>query len=146
MMVVRADAAQLRADVILLLGELHSGWRTFEVARRAMRIVRQNLAWALAYNFFALPLAAVGWIGPWEAALGMGASSCLVAPQRAAADKAKQTMESLYLLIPLSVAVVFLIGRTFWRAREGGQFDDLERPAQEILPDERPESRADHAS
>ena len=37
-------------------------------------------------------------------------------------------MESLVLLIPLSVAVVFLIGWVFWRALQGGQFDDLERP------------------
>jgi cbb3-type cytochrome oxidase maturation protein len=45
-------------------------------------------------------------------------------------------MESLYLLVPLSVAVVFLIGAVFWRAVEGGQFDDLERPAHDILDDD----------
>ena len=45
-------------------------------------------------------------------------------------------MESLYLLVPVSVALVFLIGWAFWRALEGGQFDDLERPAQAILDDD----------
>jgi cbb3-type cytochrome oxidase maturation protein len=45
-------------------------------------------------------------------------------------------MESLYLLIPLSVAVVFVIGWLFWRALESGQFDDLERPAHDILMDD----------
>jgi cbb3-type cytochrome oxidase maturation protein len=45
-------------------------------------------------------------------------------------------MESLYLLIPVSVALVFLTGWVFWRALESGQFDDLERPAQDILDDE----------
>ena len=45
-------------------------------------------------------------------------------------------MESLALLIPLSVALVFLIGWAFWRALKGGQFDDLERPAQDILADD----------
>jgi cbb3-type cytochrome oxidase maturation protein len=45
-------------------------------------------------------------------------------------------MESLYLLVPLSVALVFLIGAAFWRALEGGQFDDLERPAHDILADD----------
>jgi len=45
-------------------------------------------------------------------------------------------MESLTLLIPLSVALVFLIGWAFWRALQGGQFDDLERPAHDILMDE----------
>ena len=43
-----------------------------------MRIVRQNFGWALAYNSVALPLAAAGWIGPWEAAVGMAASSFIV--------------------------------------------------------------------
>jgi len=43
---------------------------------------------------------------------------------------------SLALLIPLSVALVFLIGWVFWRALEGGQFDDLERPAHDILMDD----------
>ena len=45
-------------------------------------------------------------------------------------------MESLYLLIPLSVALVFVIGWAFWRAVDGGQFDDLERPAHGILSDD----------
>jgi cbb3-type cytochrome oxidase maturation protein len=46
-------------------------------------------------------------------------------------------MESLDLLVPLSVALVFVTGWAFWRALDGGQFDDLERPAQEILDEER---------
>lgn len=45
-------------------------------------------------------------------------------------------MESLYLLVPLSVALVFLIGWVFWRALAGGQFDDLERPAHDVLMDD----------
>ena len=48
------------------------------LSRRAMRLVRQNLGWALGYNALALPAAALGWIGPWEAALGMAASSFVV--------------------------------------------------------------------
>ena len=45
-------------------------------------------------------------------------------------------MESLSLLIPLSVAVVFLIGWAFWRALAGGQFDDLDRPGVDVLSDD----------
>ena len=46
---------------------------------------------------------------------------------------------SLYLLIPVSVALVFLMGWVFWRALHGGQFDDLERPGYSILDaDEKP--------
>ena len=36
-----------------------------------MRIVRQNLVWAGAYNFVAIPLALAGWLPPWAAGLGM---------------------------------------------------------------------------
>jgi len=45
-------------------------------------------------------------------------------------------MESLYILVPVSLALVFVIGWLFWRALEGGQFDDLERPGYEILMDD----------
>ena len=73
-----ADAAQLQADLVLTANSLNGAAETFVLARRAMRIVRQNFAWALAYNALALPLAAAGWIGPWEAAVGMAASSFIV--------------------------------------------------------------------
>lgn len=45
-------------------------------------------------------------------------------------------MESLYLLIPLSVVLVFLIGVAFWWSVRNGQFDDLEGPAYRILMDD----------
>jgi Cu2+-exporting ATPase len=73
-----ADIAQLHADVVLTGSSLAALLGTLEVAHRAMRLVRQNLGWALAYNALALPLAAIGWIGPWQAALAMGASSLTV--------------------------------------------------------------------
>ena len=73
-----ADAAQLRGDFVLLKDSLGQIGETLELARRAMRIVRQNFGWALAYNACALPLAASGWIGPLEAAVCMAASSFIV--------------------------------------------------------------------
>ncbi len=73
-----ADAAQLQADFVLLGNALAETPGTFKLARWTMRIVRQNFGWALAYNMLALPLAAAGWIGPWEAAVGMAASSFIV--------------------------------------------------------------------
>ena len=45
-------------------------------------------------------------------------------------------METLYLLIPLSVVLVFAAGAVFWWALGSGQFDDLEGPAHRILADE----------
>ena len=45
-------------------------------------------------------------------------------------------MESLYLLIPLSVLLVFVIGIVFWWSVRSGQFDDLEGPAYRVLMDD----------
>jgi cbb3-type cytochrome oxidase maturation protein len=45
-------------------------------------------------------------------------------------------MEILYLLIPLSVVLVFLIAGVFWFALKSGQFDDLDGPALRILADD----------
>ncbi len=45
-------------------------------------------------------------------------------------------MDILYLLIPLSVVLVFLIGVIFWWSLRSGQFDDLEGPAHRILQDD----------
>ncbi|HMA31597.1 MAG TPA: heavy metal translocating P-type ATPase [Casimicrobiaceae bacterium] len=70
--------AQATADIVLLSGRLNGLLDAFDIARRAQRIVRENLAWAIAYNLVALPLAAAGHVTPWLAGIGMGASSLLV--------------------------------------------------------------------
>jgi Cu2+-exporting ATPase len=73
-----ADAAQLHADIVVTGDRLAAIGEALAVAKRAMRLVRQGFAWALAYNAAVLPLAMAGWIGPWQAALGMGLSSLAV--------------------------------------------------------------------
>ncbi len=45
-------------------------------------------------------------------------------------------MDILYLLVPLSIVLVFVIGAVFWYAIDGGQFDDLEGPGIKILTDD----------
>ena len=45
-------------------------------------------------------------------------------------------MEILYLLIPLSVLLVFLIAIVFWWSLRNGQFEDLEGPAHRIVMDD----------
>lgn len=45
-------------------------------------------------------------------------------------------MESLYLLIPISVILIFLVGWIFLWAVKSGQFDDMEGPAHRILMDD----------
>jgi cbb3-type cytochrome oxidase maturation protein len=45
-------------------------------------------------------------------------------------------MDIVFLLIPLSVVLVFVIGIVFWWSLRGGQFDDLDGPAHRILMDD----------
>jgi cbb3-type cytochrome oxidase maturation protein len=45
-------------------------------------------------------------------------------------------MESLYLLVPLSVVIVFIAIWAFFRASDTGQFDDMVGPALRILQDD----------
>jgi P-type Cu2+ transporter len=73
-----AALAQARADFIVTSSRLVDAAAVFDAARRGMRIVRQNLAWALVYNGIAIPLAAFGFLTPALAAAGMAASSLIV--------------------------------------------------------------------
>ena len=66
------------ADLILVGDTLKVLPQAVELARRARRIIRQNLLWAAGYNLTAMPLAAMGWVPPWLAAIGMSASSIFV--------------------------------------------------------------------
>ena len=70
--------AQTSADVIMLGDSLAPLTTAVEMSRKTMRIVRQNIAWAIVYNTLALPLAAAGYVPPWAAAIGMSASSLIV--------------------------------------------------------------------
>jgi P-type Cu2+ transporter len=66
------------ADLILVGNSLQALPEAFVVARRAQSIIKQNLTWAAAYNLTAMPLAALGWVPPWLAAIGMSLSSIMV--------------------------------------------------------------------
>ena len=73
-----ATLAQQNADFVLASGKLEGVLEAARIARLAMTAIRQNFVWALAYNAVALPAAAFGLVGPWEAAIGMAASSFVV--------------------------------------------------------------------
>jgi Cu2+-exporting ATPase len=73
-----AELAQTNADVVLLGDSLAPVTTAIVISRATLRIVRQNLAWAIVYNATALPLAALGFVPPWAAAIGMSASSLIV--------------------------------------------------------------------
>lgn len=73
-----APLALMQSDFVLLNTRLSSLPVLLKESRRTMRIIRQNFHWALGYNAIALPMAFTGLIGPWEAAIGMAASSFVV--------------------------------------------------------------------
>jgi P-type Cu2+ transporter len=73
-----AALTQWTADVVVLGHDLRQVGVALAVARRTFRVIRQNLAWALAYNAISIPLAATGLLMPVVAAVGMSMSSILV--------------------------------------------------------------------
>jgi len=72
------DLAGASSDFLLLNNQLAALAPAIRLARRTRRVIRQNLAWAAAYNLTAVPLAAAGLIPPWAAALGMMSASALL--------------------------------------------------------------------
>lgn len=70
--------AQTAGDLLLLDHAWLAVPRAIAVARRARHILVQNLVWAAGYNLVAVPVAALGYLPPWLAALGMSLSSVLV--------------------------------------------------------------------
>ena len=70
--------ARAQADGVLVSNALGDVVRARALARRALRVMRQNIAWAVAYNAACVPLALVGWLPPWAAGLGMATSSLVV--------------------------------------------------------------------
>ncbi|MCM8596636.1 heavy metal translocating P-type ATPase [Accumulibacter sp.] len=73
-----SQLARTQADLVLLSGNLEHLRRGVSVARRTLRVIRQNLLWSFAYNVVVLPLAVAGLITPWMAGIGMSGSSLLV--------------------------------------------------------------------
>jgi Cu2+-exporting ATPase len=73
-----ALVARQRADGVVLSMRLGDVATARAVSRRALRIVRQNFAWAIGYNLVGIPLALAGWLPPWLAGLGMALSSLIV--------------------------------------------------------------------
>jgi Cu2+-exporting ATPase len=72
------DLTRMACDAVLLSRNLNTLADTLAVARKTETVIRQNIAWALIYNLSALPFAAMGWVPPWAAAIGMSASSLVV--------------------------------------------------------------------
>ncbi|HWH85297.1 MAG TPA: heavy metal translocating P-type ATPase [Pseudomonas sp.] len=94
------DLAKTSADAVLLSNRLDALVQAFTLARRTRRVIIENLLWAALYNGLMLPFAALGWITPIWAAVGMSISSLTVVlnalrltrlPSAAAASSPAQT-------------------------------------------------------
>lgn len=73
-----AQLAQLHADCVLLGDGLQPLAEAVDAAGATLRVIRQNLAWAMCYNLAAIPAAALGLLNPWLSGIGMAASSAAV--------------------------------------------------------------------
>jgi Cu+-exporting ATPase len=72
------DLAKSAGDVLLVSNRLTAIPETLDLSRRTLRIIRQNLFWAFAYNVAAIPLAMLGILSPGVAAGAMILSSLTV--------------------------------------------------------------------
>ena len=73
-----AELAQASSDIVLAGERLDTLAPARAIARQTLLVVRQNQRWSLFYNLAAMPLAALGFVHPWLAALGMSFSSLCV--------------------------------------------------------------------
>lgn len=73
-----SSIAHAAGDLLLLRDSLSALPESVRVARRTLQVVRQNLRWSAFYNLAAIPLAALGLMPPWVAAIGMSTSSLIV--------------------------------------------------------------------
>jgi Cu2+-exporting ATPase len=72
------DLANTSSDFLILGTDITVLLKARRLAGCTRRIIRQNLVWAAGYNLAVVPFAAMGWIPPWGAAIGMSLSSLLV--------------------------------------------------------------------
>lgn len=90
--------AQAQADFVVLGEQLAVINQSLQLARRTLRIVRQNLTWAAVYNAVCVPLAVFGWLPAWLAGLGMALSSLVVVLNALRLSNRLNTRENPYEL------------------------------------------------
>ncbi|MDC8012605.1 heavy metal translocating P-type ATPase [Tahibacter soli] len=98
-----AALAQAASGILLAGDRLDRLMPARRIAQQMRRTIRQNLTWSACYNLSVVPLAALGLIPPWLAAIGMSASSLVVVlnalrigaePAPRAADDIAQPVEA----------------------------------------------------
>ena len=125
-----AALARTGADIVLMSGSLADFAQAREIACRALRVVRQNIVWAISYNVVCVPLALLGVFPPWAAGLGMAASSLVVVLNALRLDRSasagrratstapsllalRPALDILFLLVPFSVLLVLALMAVF---------------------------------
>jgi Cu+-exporting ATPase len=73
-----SDLAKQSADIVLLTKDIQAILEAFELAKKGMRTIRQNLFWAFAYNVVAIPLAFMGLISPVLCTISMAFSDLII--------------------------------------------------------------------
>jgi cation-transporting ATPase V len=97
------DVAIESSDITLLSGELLGVVTAIQLARRTLRTILQNLAWAFGYNTAAIPLAVLGLLNPIIAGAAMALSSVSVVSNslrflwRSAAPKWKMLLQRVWI-------------------------------------------------
>jgi Cu2+-exporting ATPase len=66
------------ADYIFLNGDISQIPYLIRHAKHTMKIIKENIAWAIVYNLISIPLAFFGILSAWLAGLGMAVSSLIV--------------------------------------------------------------------
>ena len=72
------DVAIESAGITLLNRDIHTIITALNLGKHVLKVIKQNLFWAFAYNVILIPVAALGLLNPMFAALAMAASSITV--------------------------------------------------------------------
>lgn len=73
-----SELTTTNADMVLISNDVLHIASGFRLAKKTSNIIKQNLSWAIIYNLIAIPAAAMGYVQPWMAAIGMSLSSLIV--------------------------------------------------------------------
>ena len=151
-----AEIAQAGSDIVLAGERLVALPIARTIAQQTLAILHQNQRWALCYNLAAVPLAALGFVPPWLAALGMSLSSLVVilnalrigrgvsanpaasTTARSCVGQARRCGGMNIVLVMLGLSIILLLGAAaffFW-AVDHDQFDDMDTPGLLALDDD----------
>jgi Cu2+-exporting ATPase len=148
-----SDISQVAAGLVFTGERLEPVVTALKTARAARRTILQNIALAVVYNLFAVPIAMAGHATPLIAAVAMSTSSILVtanalrlpprdkAQRPAAGRQGSDGMTGLLILIPAALLLGAAGLAAFLWSLRSGQFDDLDGAAVRILNDDPPSKK-----